>query len=69
MLTVLTNCYVNNDIWKNILSENEQIDPEVNMNAIELIEYNGFQPQIHHITTNDGYILGPIPYLTHYTLV
>ena len=39
-------------------SENEQVDPEVNMNSLELIEYNGFKYEIHHLTTNDGYILG-----------
>ena len=28
------------------------------MNATELIEYNGFNPEVHHVTTEDGFILG-----------
>ena len=33
-------------------------NPEIDMNATELIEYNGFNPEVHHVTTEDGFILG-----------
>ena len=32
--------------------------PDLNMNATELIQYNGFNPEVHHVTTQDGFILG-----------
>ena len=33
-------------------------NPEIDMNVTELIEYNGFSPEVHHVTTEDGFILG-----------
>jgi len=32
--------------------------PEMNMNAIQLIEYLGYPAETHPVTTSDGYILG-----------
>jgi pimeloyl-ACP methyl ester carboxylesterase len=34
--------------------------PETNMDAVNLIIYNGYEPQYHQVQTEDGYLLGVI---------
>ena len=39
-------------------NENDTVDPEINMDAPELIRFNGYKPEVHHVTTDDGFIIG-----------